>query len=44
MYIDEVTNTTIRDHEIRTNEWMFSRLSKELYTWFGNSLVLLKLF
>lgn len=32
--MDEVTNATIRDHEIRTDEWAFSKLSRRLYLWF----------
>ncbi|MEI9475056.1 MAG: SprT-like domain-containing protein [Deltaproteobacteria bacterium] len=32
--MDESTNSTIREHEILTNDWEFSRLSEELYTWF----------
>jgi len=32
--MDEATNRTIKEHEIQTNEWVFSDLSQELYTWF----------
>lgn len=32
--MDEVTNAAIREHEIRTEEWQFSKLAEQLYTWF----------
>jgi hypothetical protein len=32
--MDEATNSTIREHEIQTSDWEFSRLSEDLYTWF----------
>jgi hypothetical protein len=32
--MDEATNARIKEHEIRTKEWMYSELSKELYMWF----------
>ena len=32
--MDEATNEQIREHEIQTTEWRFSKLSKEFYVWF----------
>ena len=32
--MDEATNAVIRDHEIQTDEWEYSKLSEHLYTWF----------
>ena len=32
--MDENTNITLKEHEIRTSEWEFSELSDRLYTWF----------
>ena len=32
--MDETTNAVIRSHEIQTDEWQFSKLSEQLYTWF----------
>ena len=31
--MDEATNSTIREREIRTEEWELSKLSELLYTW-----------
>jgi hypothetical protein len=31
--MDEATNKTIKQHEIQTDEWRFSELSKHLYIW-----------
>jgi len=32
--MDEVMNAAIRDHEIQTEDWKFSMLANQLYTWF----------
>jgi len=32
--MDEATNKTIKEIEIRTKQWRFSNLSEQLYIWF----------
>ena len=32
--MDEATNKTIKEIEIRTKQWRFSNLSEKLYIWF----------
>ena len=31
--MDEVINRTIKEHEIQTDEWLFSKLSEQMYIW-----------
>jgi hypothetical protein len=31
--MDEITNATIKEHEIQTEDWLFSRLSGQIYLW-----------
>lgn len=33
--MDEATNTAIKEHEILTEDWKFSKLSELVYTWVG---------
>ena len=32
--MDEATNELIKQHEIKTDDWIYSTKSKELYLWF----------
>jgi len=31
--MDEITNATIKEHEIQTEEWLYSKLSGQMYIW-----------
>ena len=31
--MDEIINRTIKEHEIQTDEWLFSKLSEQMYIW-----------
>lgn len=34
--MDEIINETLREHETRTDEWLFCQLSNDLYAMFGH--------